>query len=71
MKWPKNEKQKKLKIIFKSGFTYDIWVKDLKMGEGNYLEWEHVDDNNQFLEFSPDEISAIIQVGSRTKTVWE
>jgi len=71
MKWPKNEKQTKLKIVFKSGHTHDVWVKDLTMTEANSLEWEHVDDDNQFLEFSPDEIAAIIQIGERKKTVWE
>lgn len=71
MKWPRNETQLKLKIVFKSGYTHVIWVKDLQMTAEGALEWEHVEDDNQFLEFSPDEISAIIQVGSRTKTVWE
>jgi hypothetical protein len=71
MKWPKNEEQIKLKIIFKSGYTHEFWVKDLKMSEGNALEWEHIDDENQFLEFSPDDIAAIVRIGSRKKTVWE
>jgi hypothetical protein len=71
MKWPRNEKQIKLKIIFKSGYTHEVWVKDLKMTAEKTLEWEHVEDDNQFLEFSPDEISAIIRIGKRTKTVWE
>lgn len=71
MKWPRNEKQIKLKIVFKSGYTHEVWVKDLKMTAEKNLEWEHVEDDNQFLEFSPDEISAIIRIGKRTKTVWE
>lgn len=71
MKWPRNEKQIKLKIVFKSGYTHEVWVKDLKMTAEKTLEWEHVEDDNQFLEFSPDEISAIIRIGKRTKTVWE
>lgn len=71
MKWPRNETQLKLKIVFKSGYTHELWVKDLQMTDGNSLEWEHVEDNNQFVEFSPDDIAAIIRVGKRTKTVWE
>lgn len=71
MKWPRNEKQIKLKIVFKSGYTHDLWVKDLNMTADKSLEWEHVEEDNQFLEFSPDEISAIIRIGDRTKTVWE
>lgn len=71
MKWPRNEKQIKLKIVFKSGYTHELWVKDLKITDDKSLEWEHVEDDNQFLEFSPDEISAIIRIGDRTKTVWE
>lgn len=71
MKWPRNETQLKLKIVFKSGYTHELWVKDLQMTAGNSLEWEHVEDNNQFVEFSPDDIAAIIRVGKRTKTVWE
>ena len=71
MKWPRNEKQIKLKIVFKSGYTHEVWVTDLKMTAEKNLEWEHVEDDNQFLEFSPDEISAIIRIGKRTKTVWE
>jgi hypothetical protein len=71
MKWPTRETQLKLKIVFKSGYTHELWVKDLQMTDGNSLEWEHVEDNNQFVEFSPDDIAAIIRVGKRTKTVWE
>lgn len=71
MKWPTRETQLKLKIVFKSGYTHELWVKDLQMTDGNSLEWEHVEDNNQFVEFSPDDIAAIILVGKRTKTVWE
>jgi len=71
MKWPRNETQIKIKIVFKSGYTHDVWVKDLKMTAEKTLEWEHVDDENQFLEFSPDQIEAIIRIGKRTKTVWE
>lgn len=71
MKWPRNETQIKIKIVFKSGYTHDVWVKDLRMTAEKTLEWEHVDDENQFLEFSPDQIEAIIRIGKRTKTVWE
>lgn len=71
MKWPTRETQLKLRIVFKSGYTHELWVKDLQMTDGNSLEWEHVEDNNQFVEFSPDDIAAIIRVGKRTKTVWE
>jgi len=71
MKWPRNETQLKLKIVFKSGYTHEVWVKDLQMTAEKALEWEHVEDDNQILEFSPDEISAIIRIGKRTKTVWE
>mgnify|MGYP001277562075 CR=1 FL=1 len=71
MKWPKNQKQTKLKIVFKSGFTHDLWVKELSVTAEKTLEWEHVDEDNQFLEFAPDDISAIIQIGERNKTVWE
>ena len=71
MKWPTRETQLKLNIVFKSGYTHELWVKDLQMTDGNSLEWEHVEDNNQFVEFSPDDIAAIIRVGKRTKTVWE
>ena len=63
MKWPRNETQLKLKIVFKSGYTHEVWVKDLQMTAEKALEWEHVEDDNQILEFSPDEISAIIRIG--------
>ena len=71
MKWPKNETQIKIRLVFKSGHTHDMWIKDLEKNADNTLEWEHLEDDNSLLEFSPDEIAAIIRVGSRTKTVWE
>ena len=71
MKWPKNELQIKIKIVFKSGHAHEMWIKDLKQTPGGSLEWEHIEDDNSLLEFSPDDIAAIIRVGSRTKTVWE
>ena len=71
MKWPRNETQIKIKLVFKSGHAHEMWIKDLKQTPEGSLEWEHVDDDNSLLEFSPDEIAAIIRVGSRTKTVWE
>jgi hypothetical protein len=71
MKWPRNELQIKIKLVFKSGHTHEMWIKDLQQTPEGSLEWEHIEDDNSLLEFSPDEIAAILRVGSRTKTVWE
>lgn len=71
MKWPRNELQLKLKLVFKNGFAHEMWVKDLVIGADKHLEWVQCDDDNQILEFSPDEVCCIVRVGSRTKTVWE
>lgn len=71
MKWPRNETQIKIRLVFKSGYTHDMWIKDLKMTPENSLEWEHIEEDNSLLEFSPDQIEAIIRIGSRIKTVWE
>ena len=71
MKWPRNEIQIKIRLVFKSGHTHEMWIKDLKKTSDGNLEWEHVDDDNSLLEFSPDEIAAILRIGTRKKTVWE
>ena len=71
MKWPRNETQIKIRLVFKSGYTHDMWIKDLTMTPEKSLEWEHVENDNSLLEFSPDQIEAIIRIDSRVKTIWE
>jgi hypothetical protein len=71
MKWPKNETHLKLKLVFRSGYEHEMWVKDLQTSPDGRIEWEHCDDDNSLLEFSPDDVCCILRIGSRTKTVWE
>jgi hypothetical protein len=71
MKWPRNETQLKIRVVFKCGYTHDFWVKDLSITPEKHLEWEHTEEENQMLEFKPDEISSIIRINSRTKIIWE
>lgn len=71
MKLPKIQKQIKIKIVFNSGYTHVFWIKDLHITDRGQLEWEHIHNDNQLLEFKPDEISCIIRVGSRNKIIWK
>ena len=71
MKWPKNETHIKLKLVFRSGYEHEMWVKDLQKLPDGHIEWEHCDDDNSLVEFSPDDICCILRIGSRKRTVWE
>tara|TARA_R110002153_G_scaffold22757_4_gene74658 strand:- start:601 stop:807 length:207 start_codon:yes stop_codon:yes gene_type:complete len=65
----KREHQQQIRLVFKCGYTHDFWVKDLLQDETGQFTWEHLYDDNQILDFSPDDIACLIQVGMRTRFV--
>ena len=57
-------KQYKIRILYKSGYTHDIWVKTFSIDRGTY-KWEEVSTKNQILKLGADEIAAVFQMNER------
>ena len=56
----------KIKILYKSGATHEIWVEAFKVKDGVY-SWKEVDPKNQIIVIGVDEIAAVFQVGIKYK----
>lgn len=61
----------KIRIVYKSGYYHDMWVKDLtEQNLDKELSWTHVSDDNRALDFSSDNIAGIFQINSKRVIVW-
>ena len=60
----------KVKIVFKNGFSHEVWVKGIVFDDDGQIGWEHIDDHNEFLEFLPDEILCILRVKYKKVRQW-
>ena len=57
----------KVRIVYKSGYTHDFWVKNFKYKEDHGYEWESVSIQNRPLRIGADEIAAVYQIGVKYK----
>lgn len=64
------EYHSKIKVVFKNGYSHELWVKDIVFDEGGQIGWEHIYDHNEFLEFVPDEILCIARVKYKKVRSW-
>ena len=60
----------KVKIVFKNGFSHEVWVKGIIFDDDGQIGWEHIQDHNEFLEFLPDEILCILRVKYKKVRQW-
>ena len=60
----------KVKIVFKNGFSHEVWVKGIVFDDDGQIGWEHIQDHNEFLEFLPDEILCILRVKYKKVRQW-
>lgn len=65
----KLEKQFKVRIVYKSGYTHDFWCTQFEFNQGTY-SWKAVSAANDAIIIGADDIAAVFQVGVRTRIAW-
>jgi hypothetical protein len=60
----------KVRVVFKNGFSHEVWVKGIIFDDNGQIGWEHIHDHNEFLEFLPDEILCILRVKYKKVRQW-
>jgi len=60
----------KVRVVFKNGFSHEVWVKGIIFDDDGQIGWEHIHDHNEFLEFLPDEILCILRVKYKKVRQW-
>ena len=64
------EYHSKIKVVFKNGYSHELWVKDIVFDEDGHIGWEHLYDHNEFLEFVTNEILCIARVKYKKVRSW-
>ena len=60
----------KVRVVFKNGFSHEVWVKGIIFDDNGQIGWEHIHDHNEFLEFLPDEILCILRIKYKKVRQW-
>lgn len=69
LKFPHTEELEKIRIVYRNGYTHELWVKDLSCQNGLY-SWAHAYDDSRVLEVKEQEILAIFVVKQATRIIW-
>lgn len=60
----------KIRVVFKGGYSHEVWVKGIVFDEDGQIGWEHIHDYNEFLEFVPNEILCIVRIKYKKVRQW-
>jgi len=60
----------KIRVVFKGGYSHEVWVKGIVFDEDGQIGWEHIHDHNEFLEFVPNEILCIVRIKYKKARQW-
>lgn len=60
----------KIRVVFKGGYSHEVWVKGIVFDEDGQIGWEHIHDHNEFLEFVPNEILCIVRIKYKKVRQW-
>lgn len=67
----KFQKQFKIRVVYKSGYTHDFWVSEFEYANGNTYTWSTVDSANRPIDFGATEVAAVWQIDHRTRPMWK
>ena len=60
----------KLRIIYKTGYTHEFWVYNLKVNKEGEYTWLHCDQGNRIIDLQPEHIISIFVVKRKTSFYW-
>lgn len=60
----------KIRVVFKGGYSHEVWVKGIVFDDDGQIGWEHIHDHNEFLEFVPNEILCIVRIKYKKVRQW-
>ena len=60
----KLRKQFKIRVVYKSGYTHDFWVREFNI-KGTSYSWDSVSETNKPLLLGIDDVAAVWVLGSR------
>lgn len=69
IKFPHTEELEKIRLVYRNGYTHELWVKDLEHRNGLY-SWTHAYDDERVLEVVQQEIIAIFVIKKSTRIIW-
>jgi hypothetical protein len=59
----KREEHFKIRVVYKSGYTHDFWVRSFKT-DGTSFTWDSVEANNRPIMLGAEDIAAVWQIDS-------
>jgi hypothetical protein len=60
----------KIRVVYKSGYTHDFWVKSFNTN-GTSFTWDSVEVNNRPLMLGADDVAAVWQIDTRKRVIWK
>lgn len=58
----------KIRVVYRHGYTHDMWVYDLKEEKDGSYSWECFEEDNKIIDLDPQDITSIFVV--KKKRVW-
>jgi len=66
----KRRNLEKLRIVYDSGYTHEMWVYNLKINKEGQYTWSHYKNNNRIIDLQPEKIIAIFVIKSKKVFYW-
>lgn len=66
----KRRRLDKLRIVFKQGYTHEMWVYNLRIDKEGQYTWMHYDNGNRIIDLQPEEIATIFVIKTKKGFYW-
>lgn len=66
----KRRRLDKLRIVFKQGYTHEMWVYNLRIDKEGQYTWTHYDNGNRIIDLQPEEIATIFVIKTKKVFYW-
>ena len=71
IKWKlKRRVIEKLRIVYKTGYTHELWVYNLKISRDGHYTWTHYNQSNRIIDLQAENIISIFVVKRKKVLYW-
>lgn len=60
----------KIRIVYCTGYTHEMWVYNLKISKEGEYTWRHYKENNRIIDLQPDKIISIFVIKTKKVFYW-
>ena len=60
----------KIRIVYNTGYTHELWVYNLKISKTGEYTWRHYNDSDRIIDLQPDKIISIFVVKQKKVFYW-